>query len=239
MTAGCPRPLRAKLGLAAGLVLAALVVTVGAAQARVSAPVVAKEREELIDRIDSETADGGQAGAERRRAARRRERTGSARRSRQHGGGPGATWWRCCRARPRCTGPGVKLVVDDAKDAEHGRRRGPAREQRLLRHRAGTRPGHAARRQRPVGVGRGGRRDQRTAADGAVGDQGRGRRHTGRQQAAGAAVHGAGGGGRAAAEHRVPGQRRRAVSARAAGELRHPHQHLRGGRRSGCRPRRA
>src|SRR6478735_7860086 len=52
---GLPKTVRAKLGLAAGLVLAALVVTVGAAQARVAAPVVAKEREELIDRIDRET----------------------------------------------------------------------------------------------------------------------------------------------------------------------------------------
>ena len=53
---GLPKTLRAKLGLAAGLVLAALVVTVGAAQARVAAPVVAKEREELVDRIEEETS---------------------------------------------------------------------------------------------------------------------------------------------------------------------------------------
>ena len=52
---GLPRTLRSKLGLAVGLVLTALVVTVGAAEARIAAPVVAKEREELIDRIDSET----------------------------------------------------------------------------------------------------------------------------------------------------------------------------------------
>ena len=55
-TGALPKTLRAKLGLAAGLVLAALVVTVGAAQARVAAPAVAKEREELIDRIDQETS---------------------------------------------------------------------------------------------------------------------------------------------------------------------------------------
>src|SRR3954470_8493508 len=54
-TGGMPKTLRAKLGLAAGLVLAALGVAVGAAQARVAAPVVAKEREELVDRIDRET----------------------------------------------------------------------------------------------------------------------------------------------------------------------------------------
>ena len=41
---GMPKTVRAKLGLAAGLVLAALVVTVGAANARIAAPVVAKER---------------------------------------------------------------------------------------------------------------------------------------------------------------------------------------------------
>ena len=63
---GCPRRSRAKLGLAAGLVLAALVVTVGAAQARVAAPAVAKERQELIDRIDRETAARGRAAEERR-----------------------------------------------------------------------------------------------------------------------------------------------------------------------------
>src|SRR5690242_18802342 len=53
--AGMPRTVKAKLGLAACLVLAALVVTLGAAQARVTAPVLAKEKQELIDRIDAET----------------------------------------------------------------------------------------------------------------------------------------------------------------------------------------
>lgn len=55
-SAGMPRTLKAKLGLAAGLVLAALVVTLGAAEAQVAAPVVAKEREELIDRVNAETS---------------------------------------------------------------------------------------------------------------------------------------------------------------------------------------
>jgi hypothetical protein len=43
-TGGMPKTVRAKLGLAVGLVLAALVVTVGAAQARISAPALAKGR---------------------------------------------------------------------------------------------------------------------------------------------------------------------------------------------------
>lgn len=116
---GLPRTLRAKLGLAAGLVLAALVVTLGAAQARVAAPVVAKEREELVDRIDRETeaADKLEDSVDRLRedvSARQREAL-------KHSGGSaesdivgilsGAT---------AVHGPGVKLVVNDAKEAGSG-----------------------------------------------------------------------------------------------------------------------
>ncbi|MFF1422744.1 DUF881 domain-containing protein [Streptomyces sp. NPDC058280] len=115
---GLPRTLRAKLGLAAGLVLAAMVVTVGAAQARISAPVVAKEREELIDRINDETsaADAledtveklrGEVG-ERQRAALR-----------SLGGDQGARVALVAGA-TAVHGPGVKLVVDDAKDTQSG-----------------------------------------------------------------------------------------------------------------------
>lgn len=113
---GMPRTLRAKLGLAAGLVLAALVVTVGAAQARVSAPVVAKEREELIDRIEGETSAADkleesvdelrdEVGARQREAL---EKSGDGNRSDLVGVLSGAVG---------VHGPGVKLVVNDAKDA--------------------------------------------------------------------------------------------------------------------------
>ncbi|MFE2041117.1 DUF881 domain-containing protein [Streptomyces sp. NPDC059477] len=113
---GLPRTLRAKLGLAAGLVLAALVVTVGAAQARVSAPVVAKEREELIDRIDQETtaADDLESTVERLRddvAARQREAL------RQSGDGDGTDLVGILAGAVEVHGPGVKLVVNDAKEA--------------------------------------------------------------------------------------------------------------------------
>ncbi|WP_189537500.1 DUF881 domain-containing protein [Streptomyces roseolilacinus] len=115
---GLPRTLRAKLGLAAGLVLAAAVVTLGAAQTQISAPVVAKEREELIDRIQAETTavDGleedieelrGEVG-ERQRAALQ-----------EHGGDRGALVALLSGA-TEVTGPGIKLVVDDAKDAGEG-----------------------------------------------------------------------------------------------------------------------
>ncbi|MEU0199803.1 MULTISPECIES: DUF881 domain-containing protein [unclassified Streptomyces] len=117
--AGMPKTLRAKLGLAAGLVLAALVVTVGAAQARVAAPVVAKEREELVDRIDreSEAADKLEDSVDKLRedvSARQREalkHSGGSARSELVGILSGAV---------AVHGPGVKLVVNDAKEAAAG-----------------------------------------------------------------------------------------------------------------------
>ncbi|MFE2047860.1 DUF881 domain-containing protein [Streptomyces sp. NPDC059459] len=116
---GMPRTLRAKLGLAAGLVLAALVVTVGAAQARVAAPAVAKEREELIDRIEGETsaADKLEESVDTLRddvSARQHEaleKNGDSGRSDLMGILSGAV---------EVHGPGVKLVVDDAKEAATG-----------------------------------------------------------------------------------------------------------------------
>ena len=104
--------------------LAALVVTVGAAQARVAAPVVAKEREELIDRIDRETAaadklestvdklrDDVSAGSSEALKQQRR------RRARRPGG--------LLSGAVAVHGPGVKLVVDDAKEATTGGDGGP------------------------------------------------------------------------------------------------------------------
>ncbi|MFD6987024.1 hypothetical protein ACFWAX_41200, partial [Streptomyces sp. NPDC059956] len=87
-TSGLPRTLKAKLGLAAGLVLAAMVVTLGAAQARATAPVLAKERQELIDRVERADAhaDGLERDIEGLRdtvAARQREAL------KQHGGEQG------------------------------------------------------------------------------------------------------------------------------------------------------
>ncbi len=117
-TAGVPRTLKAKLGLAAGLVLAALVVTVGAAQAREDAPVVAKEREELIDRIESgsATADALEKDIESLRTEvgkRQREAL------QEHGGDQGALVG-LLSGSTAVHGPGLKLVVDDAKGSETG-----------------------------------------------------------------------------------------------------------------------
>lgn len=117
-SAGLPRTLKSKLGLAAGLVVAALVVTLGAAEARISAPVVAKEREELIDRIDAETeaADTLESEVEAlRRDVSERQRKALE----QHGGDQGQLVALLAGATP-VEGPGVKLVVDDAKDTDQG-----------------------------------------------------------------------------------------------------------------------
>ncbi|WP_019075737.1 DUF881 domain-containing protein [Streptomyces hokutonensis] len=116
---GMPKPLKAKLGLAAGLVLAALVVTLGAAQARVAAPVVAKERQELIDRIDKETksADKLEDNVDTLRddvSARQRAALKTS------GGSGQADLVSMLSGATAVHGPGVKLVVDDAKEASSG-----------------------------------------------------------------------------------------------------------------------
>jgi uncharacterized protein YlxW (UPF0749 family) len=115
---GLPRTVRAKLGLAGGLLLAALVVTVGAAQAHSSAPVVAKERQELIDRIGTQTssADDLEGTVEKLRTdVGNRQRVAL----REHGGDTGELVALLAGA-TEVHGPGVKLVVDDAKDTETG-----------------------------------------------------------------------------------------------------------------------
>ncbi|WP_086724151.1 DUF881 domain-containing protein [Streptomyces sp. NRRL B-24085] len=124
---GLPKTLRARLGLALGLVLAALVVTVGAAQARVAAPVVAKEREELIDRIDreTETADRLEESVDRLRddvGARQREAL------KQSGDSGQADLVGILSGAVEVHGPGVKLVVNDAKEAGTGGGDGNPRE---------------------------------------------------------------------------------------------------------------
>ncbi|MEU6932757.1 DUF881 domain-containing protein [Streptomyces sp. NPDC046374] len=115
---GLPRTIRAKLGLAAGLVLAAAVVTLGAAEARVSAPVVAKERQDLIDRIESETSAADKLEQD---VERLRDEVGERQRKalEQHGGDQGELVALLSGA-TAVHGPGVKLVVDDAKGADAG-----------------------------------------------------------------------------------------------------------------------
>ncbi|MEU0053093.1 DUF881 domain-containing protein [Streptomyces sp. NPDC006309] len=116
---GLPKTLRARLGLAAGLVLAALVVTVGAAQARVAAPVVAKERQELIDRVDSETKDADKLEST---VDKLRDDVGARQRAalRSSGGSAAADLVGVLSGASAVHGPGVRLVVNDAKEATSG-----------------------------------------------------------------------------------------------------------------------
>ncbi|MFH8370056.1 DUF881 domain-containing protein [Streptomyces sp. NPDC018031] len=112
---GMPRTLRAKLGLAFGLVLAAVVVTIGAVEARISAPTVAKEREELIDRVESDTAE---ADALEESVDVLRDRVGEMQREAlEKYGGEQAELVALLAGATEVTGPGVELVVDDAEEA--------------------------------------------------------------------------------------------------------------------------
>lgn len=120
---GMPRTVRAKIGLAAGLVLVALVVTVGAAQARVSAPELAKERQELITRID----DGDRRADALEHSVDRLRKDVEARQRRaleKHGGNEAEVAGLLSGALP-VHGPGIKLVVDDAKDTQDSDSGGP------------------------------------------------------------------------------------------------------------------
>jgi uncharacterized protein YlxW (UPF0749 family) len=117
-TAGMPKTVKAKLSLAAGLVLAALVVTVGAALARGAAPTVAKERQELLDRIDRETA---QADRLAQSVDELRDEVGARQREALKSGGSGrAELVGLLAGATEVHGPGVRLVVNDAKEATGG-----------------------------------------------------------------------------------------------------------------------
>ncbi|HEX5569328.1 MAG TPA: DUF881 domain-containing protein [Streptomyces sp.] len=120
---GLPRTLRAKLGLAAGLVLAALVVTLGAVQARHEAPTVARERQELIDRIEGggRDADALQQSVDDLRG----QVAGMQRRALQRHGGDRSELVALLAGAVPVEGPGVKLVVDDAEDTGRSEGGGP------------------------------------------------------------------------------------------------------------------
>jgi uncharacterized protein YlxW (UPF0749 family) len=122
-TSRLPKQLGGKLGLAAGLVLAAVVVTVGAAQTQVAAPTEAKERQKLIDQVKAETdsADKLQSNVDGLRDTVAAEQRAALE---DHGGDSSALAELLAGATP-VQGPGVRLVVDDAKEASGGGTGGP------------------------------------------------------------------------------------------------------------------
>lgn len=215
--------MRAKLGLAAGLVLAALVVTVGAAQARISAPTLAKEREELINRIQKGT---GEADRQQKRVDALRDDVSRMQREalKKHGGDK-AELLALLSGSTQVTGPGVKLVVDDAKGAASSG--GGPRESSGFRTPGGyateicnawsTACGRRVRRPSPSmdsGLPHSRRSEPQETPYWSTTSHWRRLTRCWRW-------------GRAAAEHRVPGQRRWPVPARASGELRRAHQDFR------------
>ncbi|WP_374203086.1 DUF881 domain-containing protein [Streptomyces sp. ST2-7A] len=118
-----PRTTRDRIWLGVGLLLAAFVMTAGAAQARVSAPEVAREREELLERVGSGTEEADRlqaevddlrdAVAEGRRVALTEE------------GGERAELIGLLAGAIAAGGPGLELVVDDAEGAGTGPGAGP------------------------------------------------------------------------------------------------------------------
>lgn len=111
---GMPRTVRAKLWLGLGLVLAALVVTVGAVHARASAPELAKEKEELIKRI--EDGDGRTDSLQHRVDVLRTDVHDRQRKALRRHGGDGTQATEVLSGAVPVHGRGVKLVVNDAKD---------------------------------------------------------------------------------------------------------------------------
>ena len=112
-----PKALRAKLGLATGLVLAAVVVTLGAAQAQVSAPAEAKERQKLIDRIHDETRS---ADALQKDVDGLRDTVSDEQQAALNDRGGSDRLVELLAAASPVHGPGVDLVVDDAPEASSG-----------------------------------------------------------------------------------------------------------------------
>jgi uncharacterized protein YlxW (UPF0749 family) len=123
-TSRLPTALGGRLWLAAGLVLAAVLVTLGAAQTQVSAPTEAKERQNLVDRIQTETrsADALQKDVDTLRDTVSAEQQAALR---NHGGDGTAALLELLAAATPVHGPGVRLVVDDAEEASEGDTGGP------------------------------------------------------------------------------------------------------------------
>ena len=118
-----PVSLSGRLWLSAGLLLAAVVVTLGAAQTEVSAPAAAKERQKLIDRIRTETsgADTLQKDVDGLRDTVSAEQQAALKQP----GGDANALLELLAAATHVQGPGVKLVVDDAEEASQGDSGGP------------------------------------------------------------------------------------------------------------------
>lgn len=117
------RPGGVRLWLAAGLVLVATVVTLGAATTRASAPAAAQERAELVERVDDGTEEVERLQVD---VDALRDYVAELRRaSLQEEGGRTAELTALLAGAIAVTGPGLELVVDDAEGAGEGLGGGP------------------------------------------------------------------------------------------------------------------
>jgi uncharacterized protein YlxW (UPF0749 family) len=119
-TSRMPGTLRGKLALGGGLLLAALVLTVGAVQVRASAPVAAQERQELIARVGTAQANADQV--QREIDADRTRLEQLQQQAKADGAGSGGDTAQLQQLQlvtgvGAVVGPGIRVVIDDAMSA--------------------------------------------------------------------------------------------------------------------------
>ncbi|WP_344555356.1 DUF881 domain-containing protein [Kitasatospora saccharophila] len=113
-----PTTAKGRLVLALGLALAAVVVTVGAVNTHAAAPVLAKERDALVTRVNEANAA---ADALQRQVEQDRDKVERAQDAAlQTGDDSGAAALAAQTGTGEITGPGVKLVIDDASGSGSG-----------------------------------------------------------------------------------------------------------------------
>ncbi|GAA1086402.1 DUF881 domain-containing protein [Kitasatospora arboriphila] len=113
-----PTSLRGKLTLAVGLALAATVVTVGGVNASKAEPTLAKERDALVHRVNDATKA---ADTLQRQVEDLRTKVATAQRQALPVGGDNALALLAARTGTgEISGPGIKLVIDDASGTGAG-----------------------------------------------------------------------------------------------------------------------
>ncbi|MEU9133400.1 DUF881 domain-containing protein [Kitasatospora sp. NPDC048540] len=113
-----PSSLRGRLTLALGLALAATVVTVGAVTSHEAEPTLAKERDALVHRIKDAT--GGADGLQRQVGDLRDQVDTAQQDALRAGGDGGLAALAAGTGTGEMTGPGVKLVIEDANSSAGG-----------------------------------------------------------------------------------------------------------------------
>ncbi|MFJ5885768.1 DUF881 domain-containing protein [Kitasatospora cineracea] len=113
-----PSTAKGRLVLGLGLALAAVVVTVGAVNTHAAAPVLAKERDALVSRVNdaNKAADELQRQVEADRDKVERAQDAAL----QSGDDSGAEQLAARTGTGAITGPGIKLVIDDASGSGSG-----------------------------------------------------------------------------------------------------------------------